>query len=142
MSQHCILEAVLSEYAGNHERHLSYWMLGVLDDGMIDSGKTLSNRPHADAMLWARDEDEGEGSLQMVAHEEYGYVWEVLGGSAGSVRWQLDAAPNQEQWNALIRALDGLETASRAGNIDTVRVQSVSLSRVETLTSELKSEAL
>src|SRR3954469_14170048 len=88
---HYELKAVLSEYAGNHERELTAWVFGAESEYMPGGlpEDFPGNRPHAEAMAWAFDPEGSEGKLEMFAHEEYGMVWQDIGDDQDWV---------QEQW--------------------------------------------
>lgn len=129
---HYELSATLSEYAGNHERELTYWVFGAYDDS-YSSG--FADRPHASAMAWAYDATSAApGFLQMVAHEEYGMVWQDLDPqNSNTVIWKLAERPESAQWDALRAVLKSYEGA---------RVFVITLTRVDTTYTDEVMETL
>lgn len=115
---HYEIHAVLSEYAGNHERMLTEWIFGMTDDYTNPS----MDRPHAEEMEWAGG-GEMEGTLITTPHDEYGAVWQHIGDdpewyeiarltrpgeniNGRLVWWTLEEPPTEEQWKAFKRAFE------------------------------------
>lgn len=118
-STHYELHATLDEYAGNHERELTYWVFGAYDDS-YSSG--FFDRPHANAMEWAHDAITSSGFLEMVAHEEYGMVWQDLDPQdSKTVVWRLSHQPVSAQWDALQAVLNSF-TNAKVTKIELYRV--------------------
>ena len=87
--KHFILQTILSEYAGNHERELTAWVFGAESEYM-PGGYIRRVRPHAEEMAWAWSEDR-EGTLEMVPHEEYGMVWQIIGDDPDWIKKSVEA---------------------------------------------------
>jgi hypothetical protein len=113
---------VLSEYAGNHERPITEWIFGAVDEYT----KPAMERPHAEEMNWAYNPEWGEGSLTWQTHEEYGSVPVTIGDDLEWLKemaerepeanhygelmvWHLSELPTEEQWEAFKRAFDSFE---------------------------------
>lgn len=146
------IQAVLSEYAGNHERELTYWVFGAMSD-YPPGGWEPPERPHAPSMEWA-DGGEMEGTLERFPHEEYGLVWQTIGDDpewlkdhmnppqyGRMVYWRFAEPPTDEQWEALKAALDTYEPQPQFTRpMPKVTVEKLSLVRVVTTREVRRSE--
>lgn len=152
------IRAVLSEYAGNHERELTAWVFGAVDLNIWDEVAPI--RPFAEAMAWAYDPEgkysQTEGTLLTFPHEEYGPVWQTIGDDdewfeenmVGNTKlrnghpvmerniyghmiiWHLMEEPTDEEWEALKGALNSYS--------DKVSIEKLSLNKVETIRTKLR----
>lgn len=98
------LTVTLSEYPGNHERELTYWLFGLEDEYMPGGWKKIE-RAHAERLAWIND-GHMEPALEMYVHEEYGMIWQSIEGSdLNTVSWKLTEPPTDEQWQSLLDVL-------------------------------------
>lgn len=91
MTTHYELEATYAEYTGNFEREMTSWVFGA-DAECMPGGFTPTERRHEKKMHWAYNPN-GEGTLQLFPHGEYGMVWQDIEydtkTGAGKIIWHL-----------------------------------------------------
>jgi hypothetical protein len=107
------LTASFDLYTGNYEREMTAWVFGVESDYM-PGGWEEQPRPHAESMKWASDD--GEGPLSLFPHDEYGLVWQEIGGGESKwiIEWHLSEVPTDEQWQALEAAIRSFRNPAKS----------------------------
>lgn len=133
--------AAYDEWVGNFERELTAWLFGAIDfhEDRSSYDKYLSTDW---SMLWAHDDEEGDGALQLQIHEEYGPVWQTLGQVDGkdAIVWRLERSPTVAEWALMQERVASFTTFYKSNTPEYISERDLNLRKLTVIKYTIETE--